>query len=185
MKKRILFASVLLLLLSTYNVQKSSNSNFEFNIKKIDIENNKFINDKIIKNKLSFLHETNLFFLNKKKIKLKLQEIDFIDSFEVKKMFPNKIKIKVYENIPIAIIQNKMEKKFYTNNGKVIDFIEIEEFSIQKDHIHLLCSIPPKLSISGFMCFLKGKTAIKIFQSYPKLKKSCTGVIIFGHEDTS
>ncbi len=129
MKKRILFASVLLLLLSTYNVQKSSNSNFEFNIKKIDIENNKFINDKIIKNKLSFLHETNLFFLNKKKIKLKLQEIDFIDSFEVKKIFPNKIKIKVYENIPIAILQNKMEKKFYTNNGKVIDFIEIEEFS--------------------------------------------------------
>ncbi len=112
MKKRILFASVLLLLLSTYNVQKSSNSNFEFNIKKIDIENNKFINDKIIKNKLSLL-----------------QEIDFIDSFEVKKIFPNKIKIKVYENIPIAILQNKMEKKFYTNNGKVIDFIEIEEFS--------------------------------------------------------
>ena len=72
MKKRILFASVLLLLLSTYNVQKSSNSNFEFNIKKIDIENNKFINDKIIKNKLSFLHETNLFFLNKKKNKAKI-----------------------------------------------------------------------------------------------------------------
>ena len=64
MKIRILLASVLLLLLSTYNVQKSSNSNFEFNIKKIDIENNKIINDKIIKNKLSFLHETNLFFLN-------------------------------------------------------------------------------------------------------------------------
>ena len=63
--------------------------------------------------------------------------------------------------------------------------VEIEELSIQKDHIHLLCSIPPKLSISGFMCFLKGKTVIKIFQSYPKLKKSCTGVIIFGHEDTS
>ena len=38
MKKRILFASVLLLLLSTYNIQKSSNLNFEFNIEKIDIE---------------------------------------------------------------------------------------------------------------------------------------------------
>ena len=129
MKKRILFASVLLLLLSTYNVQKSSNLDSHFNIKKIDIENNKFIDDKTLKNKLSFLYETNLFLLNKKELKLKLQEIDFIDSFEVKKMFPNKIKIKVYENIPIAIIQNKMEKKFYTNNGKVIDFIEIEEFS--------------------------------------------------------
>jgi len=129
MKKRILFASVLLLLLSTYNIQKSSNLNAEFNIKKIDIENNKFIDDKILKNKLSFLYETNLFLLNKKELKLKLQEIDFINSFEVKKVFPNKIKIKVYENIPIAIIQNKMEKKFYTNNGKAIDFIEIEEFS--------------------------------------------------------
>ena len=129
MKKRILFASVLLLLLSTYNIQKSSNLNFKLNIKKIDIENNKFIDDKILKNKLSYLYETNLFFLNKKELKLKLKEIDFINSFEVKKVFPNKIKIKVYENIPIAIIQNKMEKKFYTNNSKAIDFIEIEEFS--------------------------------------------------------
>ena len=129
MKKRIWFASVLLLLLSTYNVQKSSNLDSHFNIKKIDIENNKFIDDKTLKNKLSFLYETNLFLLNKKELKLKLQEIDFIDSFEVKKIFPNKIKIKVYENIPIAIIQNKMEKKFYINNGKVINFIEIEEFS--------------------------------------------------------
>ena len=128
MKKRILFASVLLLLLSTYNVQKSSNLDSHFNIKKIDIENNKFIDDKTLKNKLSFLYETNLFLLNKKELQLRLQEIDFINSFEVKKVFPNKIKIKIYENIPIAIIQDKMEKKFYTNNGKVIDFIEIEEF---------------------------------------------------------
>jgi len=129
MKKRILFASVLLLLLSTYNIQKSSNLNTKFNIKKIDIENNKFIDEKILKNKLTFLYETNLFLLNKKELQLRLQEIDFINSFEVKKVFPNKIKIKIYENIPIAIIQDKMEKKFYTNNGKSIDFIEIEEFS--------------------------------------------------------
>ena len=65
MKKRILFASVLLLLLSTYNIHKSSNLNFELNIKKIDIENNRFIDDKILKNKLSYLYETNLFLLNK------------------------------------------------------------------------------------------------------------------------
>ncbi len=129
MKKKILFASVLLLLLSTYNIQKSSNFNSKLNIVKIEIDNNKFIDEQILKNKLSFLYETNLFLLNKKDIKLKLKEVDFIDSFEVKKIFPNKIKIKVYENIPIAIIQNKREKKFYTINGKVIDFIEIDEFN--------------------------------------------------------
>ncbi len=129
MKKRILFASVLLLLLSTYNIQKSTNFNTGFNIKKIEIENNKFIDEKIINNKLSFLYETNLFLLSKKDIKLNLRKIDFIDSFEIKKIFPNKIRIKVYENIPVAIIQNKTEKKFYTKNGKAINFIEIEELS--------------------------------------------------------
>ena len=63
--------------------------------------------------------------------------------------------------------------------------VEIEELSVQENHVHLLCSIPPKLSISSFMGFVKGKTAIKIFQSYPQLKKSSIGVIIFGQEDTS
>ena len=129
MKKRILFASVLLLLLSTYNIHKSVDLNSGFNIEKIFIENNKLIDKKIIKNKLLFLYETNLFLLNQKDIKLKLNEIDFIDSFEVKKIFPNKIKVKVYEHIPIAIIQNKTEKKFYTKNGKAIKFIEIDELS--------------------------------------------------------
>lgn len=48
---------------------------------------------------------------------------------------------------------------------------ELVEMNIQIDHIHLIVSIPPKLSISELMGILKGKTAIKIFKSYPKLKK--------------
>ena len=129
MKKRILFALVLLLLLSSYNIQKNINFNSRLNIEKIYFENNKFINEKTLKNKLSFLFETNLFFLKKKDIELKLKELDIIESFEIKKIFPNKIRIKVYENLPIAIIQNKEEKKFYTNNGKTINFFKLEEFS--------------------------------------------------------
>lgn len=62
--------------------------------------------------------------------------------------------------------------------------VQVEELNIQKDHVHLLCSIPPKLSVSGFMGFLKGKTAIKVMRSYPQLKKSHTGAIIFGQEAT-
>jgi len=48
---------------------------------------------------------------------------------------------------------------------------ESQEINIQKDHIHLIVSVPPKLSISKLMGILKGKTAIKIFKSYPQLKK--------------
>ena len=49
--------------------------------------------------------------------------------------------------------------------------VEIEEMNIQKEHIHLIVSVPPKLSISDFMGILKGKTAIKMFKSYPRLKQ--------------
>ena len=48
---------------------------------------------------------------------------------------------------------------------------EKKELNIQIDHIHLIISVPPKVSISRVMGVLKGKTAIKIFKSYPKLKK--------------
>ena len=48
--------------------------------------------------------------------------------------------------------------------------VEIEELSIQKDHVHLLYSIPPKVSVSDFMGTLKGKLAIKLFKTYPSFK---------------
>lgn len=49
--------------------------------------------------------------------------------------------------------------------------VEVQEMNIQKDHIHLVCSIPPKLSVSEFMGTLKGKIAIKLFKTYPKLRQ--------------
>jgi len=49
--------------------------------------------------------------------------------------------------------------------------VEIDEMSVQTDHIHMVVSIPPRLSISDFMGILKGKTAIRMFKSYPKLKQ--------------
>ena len=48
---------------------------------------------------------------------------------------------------------------------------EVQELSIQEDHVHLLISVPPKVSISKLMGVLKGKLAIKLFKSYPKLKQ--------------
>jgi putative transposase len=49
--------------------------------------------------------------------------------------------------------------------------VEIIELNVQVDHIHLLCSIPPKVSVSELLGTLKGKLAIKLFKSYPKLKQ--------------
>ena len=48
--------------------------------------------------------------------------------------------------------------------------VEISELNIQPDHVHMVCSIPPKVSISQYMGILKGKLAIRLFKTYPNLK---------------
>ena len=38
------------------------------------------------------------------------------------------------------------------------------------DHIHMLVEIPPKMTVSGFMGFLKGKSSIMIYQKWGNMK---------------
>ena len=38
------------------------------------------------------------------------------------------------------------------------------------DHVHILVSVPPKISISAFMGYLKGKSALMIFDKHANLK---------------
>ena len=48
--------------------------------------------------------------------------------------------------------------------------IEIIEGHMMPDHIHLLLSIPPKYSVSQVMGYLKGKSAMMIFERHANLK---------------
>jgi putative transposase len=48
--------------------------------------------------------------------------------------------------------------------------VEIIEANACADHIHMLVKIPPKLSISSFMGYLKGKSTLIIFERYANLK---------------
>ena len=49
--------------------------------------------------------------------------------------------------------------------------VEILEFNIQKDHIHMVMWILPKYSISAVMGFLKGELSLRLFQTYEQLGK--------------
>lgn len=49
---------------------------------------------------------------------------------------------------------------------------EVVELNIQKDHVHLLAMVPPKVSISNFVGTLKGRTAIRVFNKFRELKRS-------------
>ena len=48
--------------------------------------------------------------------------------------------------------------------------VEIHEAEACPDHIHLLVSIPPSLSVSQFMGYLKGKSSLMIFDRHANLK---------------
>lgn len=48
--------------------------------------------------------------------------------------------------------------------------VEILEANACEDHIRMLLSIPPKISVSGFMGFLKGKSSLMIFERFSNLK---------------
>ena len=129
MKNRLLSALILLLLFSTYNIQNTFSLSSKIKIQEVIVENNLILDEQMIKKKLSFLYRTNIFLLNNDKIASELKGIDFINSFEIKKLYPDKIRIKVFEKKPIAVIQNKQVKKYFTNSGEIINFIDLKEYN--------------------------------------------------------
>jgi putative transposase len=48
---------------------------------------------------------------------------------------------------------------------------EVVELNIHVDHVHLVALVPPKVSISGYVGTLKGRTAIRVFNKFRKLKE--------------
>ncbi len=70
------------------------------------------------------------------------------------------------------IIYNKLKEDI----GKILrqlceqKKVEIHEANACKDHIHMLVSIPPNLSVSSFMEYLKGKSSLMIFDRHANLK---------------
>lgn len=48
--------------------------------------------------------------------------------------------------------------------------VTIIEGEVCPDHVHMLLGIPPKMSVSGFMGYLKGKSSLMIYQKWGNMK---------------
>ena len=48
--------------------------------------------------------------------------------------------------------------------------VTILEAEVCPDHVHMLLEIPPKMSVSGFMGYLKGKSSLLIYQKWGNMK---------------
>ena len=53
--------------------------------------------------------------------------------------------------------------------------VEIIEAHAMRDHIHMLVKIPPKIAVSSFMGYLKGKSSLMIFEKHANLKYKLLG----------
>ena len=49
--------------------------------------------------------------------------------------------------------------------------VELVKGSISVDHVHMYVKIPPKMSVSEFMGYLKGKSALMAFDRFPQMKR--------------
>ena len=127
MKKKLVIGIILLILLSTFIPQKLSFIN-KFNIKKIEVENNSILKDKEIKDELAFLYNTNLIFLNTSNIQTTLKKQTFLKSFEIKKVYPNTLKIKIFEKKPIFILQHNDGKFFLNKKIELINYLDLEMY---------------------------------------------------------
>ena len=80
----------------------------------------------------------------------------------------------------IVFAQKYRRKVFYHEKriaiGKILrqlcewKGVRIVEAEVCADHVHMLVEIPPKLSVSGFMGYLKGKSSTMLYEQFGELK---------------
>jgi len=75
------------------------------------------------------------------------------------------------------IIYGKLRDELKTILHRLCKYkgIEVVEGTLCIDHIHLCLSIPPKYSVATIVGYLKGKSAMIMFEQYSRLKRNFKG----------
>ena len=121
MKKRIIIALILLISLTTITFDQKIIFSI-FALKKITIENNSLLKKNDIKKSLEPIYDKNLLLLNNKEIKKILLQNSLIDSFKIKKKYPDTLKIEIFEKKPIAILFDKKQQFYISEKIDLIDY---------------------------------------------------------------
>lgn len=81
-------------------------------------------------------------------------------------VFPTKYRRKVINPGIFAYLKLKIKEI-----GKHYPELEVKEINHDRDHIHILISIPPKMSVGNAVRIIKANTARSIRQKFPILRK--------------
>ena len=120
-KLKIYFYIFSLLFLTTIiNKDIISNIIYFFIIKNLNIVSETDLLKKKILKEINFINESNIFFIKKKKLSNKLKNINYIDEFKIKKIYPSSLIVQVKKTnlIGITFINNK--QYYVGENGNFI-----------------------------------------------------------------
>lgn len=151
-KIKIISYFLLFIFLSTQITKKQKITNF-FDIKINDIQVYGLSNEKNVEvlNSLKSLLFKNIFFVNKQSFVDILNQNNLIESFDIKKSYPNKILVEIKKTNFLAIT-NKNENKYYIgSNGKLISV---------KNNNNIEEKLPFVFSKSNYENFVKLKNII-------------------------
>ena len=111
----------LFLILTTfyYDLNKTSLVKI-FKIKNIELTGIENADPDLINLKVEKLKGQNIFFMDQAKLASSMVNIDFVNSVEIKKIYPSNVKIKINEEKVIAIIVKDNDKHILTAKGKII-----------------------------------------------------------------
>ena len=117
--------------------QKFLIKNININTREIEIKNKIF-------NKTNYLIKKNIFFLNSKKLKSNLNDLNFLEDVKIRKDYPSTITISAKQTELLAITFVNQKKFYLGQNGELIDFSQFK--NIQK-----LPIIFGKFSVSDYL----------------------------------
>ncbi len=137
-KKIVIFLIFLLFLLSSLNNKNLTKYNSDlFKIKSIKIkglDNENY--EKKITNKLNYLNNENLIFLDKNKLTKILSNFNFLNNFSVFKRYPKEIIVNLEQTTPVAIYYSNGNKYYVGSNGKTLNFEDVSNGSINLPKVY-------------------------------------------------
>ena len=121
---RIFLLIITFIFLSTYSPNKFEKSiknyNTFFNVKKIIILDNILVSKDNILRELDHLYEKNIFFIKRKDMVESLKNVNFLKKIEVKKKYPDRLIIKLFESKPLALLFKDKTKYIIDSESNLI-----------------------------------------------------------------
>tara|TARA_A100001015_G_scaffold94582_1_gene105149 strand:- start:2180 stop:2854 length:675 start_codon:yes stop_codon:yes gene_type:complete len=118
-KKFIFFYLIIFLILSSIHNSNVKYNNF-FIVKKIEVLGLDKTDNLLLEKKLKYLIGSNIFTINKESFEL-IKSENLINRYNVKKIYPNQIKVYLESAVAISVIKYLNDLFILGNNGKIID----------------------------------------------------------------